>query len=45
MNKLTQEEVKKICYELCFSDESVVNIGKKFGIAESTIGDISRGLT
>ena len=45
MNKLTQEEVKKICYELCFSDESVVNIGKKFGIAGSTIGDISRGLT
>lgn len=44
-NILTKEDVKQICYELCFSTETLINIGKKYHIAKNTIGDISRGIT
>ena len=44
-NVITKEQVKQICYEIIFTNETLVNIGKKFGIAKNTVGDISRGLT
>ena len=37
--------MKQICYKLCFTNITIENIGKEFGIAKNTIGDISRGLT
>ena len=44
-NKITQQIVKQICYKLCFTNITTENIGKEFGIAKNTVGDISRGLT
>lgn len=44
-NKITQQIVKQICYKLCFTNITIENIGKEFGIAKNTVGDISRGLT
>ena len=44
-NTVTNQEVIQICYEICFSDKTLVEIGKQFGIAKNTIGDISRGIT
>lgn len=44
-NKITQQTVKQICYKLCFTNITIENIGKEFGIAKNTVGDISRGLT
>lgn len=44
-NVLTKEQVKQICYEICFSNDKLEDIGKRYGIAKNTIGDISRGLT
>ena len=44
-NVVTKENVKQICYEIIFSNETLENIGKKFDIAKNTIGDISRGIS
>ena len=44
-NTITKQEVIQICYEICFTDKTLVEIGKQFGIAKNTIGDISRGIT
>lgn len=44
-NILTQKQVIQIIYEICFTNETLVNIGEKFHIAKNTIGDISRGIT
>ena len=45
MNKITQKEVQEICYKLCFTNIKIEDIGKEYGIAKNTVGDISRGLT
>ena len=39
------KEVQEICYKLCFTNTKIEDIGKEYGIAKNTIGDISRGLT
>lgn len=44
-NKINEQIVKQICYELCFTNITIENIGKEFGIAKNTVSDISRGLT
>lgn len=44
-NKITEQTVKQICYKLCFTNITIKDIGKQFGIAQNTVGDISRGLT
>lgn len=44
-NKITQQEVQEICYKLCLTDIKIEDIGKAYGIAKNTVGDISRGLT
>ena len=44
-NKITQKEVQEICYKLCFTNIKIEDIGKEYGIAKNTVGDISRGLT
>lgn len=45
MNKITQKEVQEICYKLCFTNIKIEDIGKEYGIAKNTVGDISRGIT
>lgn len=44
-NTITKQDVIQICYEICFTNKTLVEIGKQFGIAKNTIGDISRGIT
>ena len=44
-NILGQKEVQEICYELCFTNNKLEDIGKKYGVAKNTIGDISRGIS
>ena len=44
-NKITQKEIQEICYKLCFTNIKIKDIGKEYGIAKNTVGDISRGLT
>lgn len=44
-NILTQKDVIKICYKLCFTNETLENIGKEYKVAKNTIGDISRGIS
>ena len=44
-NKINEQIVKQICYKLCFTNITIENIGKEFGIAKNTVSDISRGLT
>lgn len=44
-NLLTPEKVISICYDLCFTNITLENIGKKNGVAKNTIGDISRGIS
>ena len=44
-NKIGQKEVQEICYKLCFTNIGLKDIGKEYGIATNTVGDISRGLT
>lgn len=44
-NKINEQIVKQICYKLCFTNITIENLGKEFGIAKNTVGDISRGLT
>lgn len=44
-NTLTEDQVILVCKDLIFSNLSQAEIGKKYGIAKNTVGDISRGLT
>lgn len=44
-NKINQEQVQQICYDLCFTNIKLEDIGKKYGIAKNTVGDISRGVS
>ena len=44
-NVLNQEKVCKICYDLCFTNTKLEDIGKLYGVAKNTIGDISRGIS
>lgn len=44
-NILNKEQVIQICYELCFTNIKLEDIGKKYGVAKNTIGDISRGIS
>lgn len=44
-NILCKEDVLNIVYDLCFTNITQEQIGKKYGVAKNTIGDISRGLT
>lgn len=44
-NILDQEKVCKICYDLCFTNMKLDDIGKCYGVAKNTIGDISRGIS
>lgn len=44
-NKILENDVKEICYKLCFTNLTLEQIGKDYGIAKNTVGDISRGLT
>lgn len=44
-NVINLEDVRKICYKLCFTNETLKDIGKEFGIAKNTVGDISRGIS
>ena len=44
-NILTVEKIQQICYDLCFTNITLENIGKKYGVAKNTIGDISRGIS
>lgn len=45
MNKINPKKVQEICYKLCFTNIKLEDIGKEYGIAKNTVGDISRGLT
>lgn len=45
VNKISLKEVQEICYKLIFTNIKLEDIGKEYGIAKNTIGDISRGLT
>ena len=44
-NKINPNQVKQICYDLCFTNLTLENIGKKYNIAKNTVGDISRGIS
>lgn len=44
-NKINKEQVQQICYDLCFTNIKLEDIGKKYGIAKNTVGDISRGIS
>lgn len=44
-NKITLQEVQQICYDLCFTNKTLEDIGKKYNIAKNTVGDISRGIS
>lgn len=44
-NKIDQEQVKEICYQLIFTSTTLENIGKQYNLGKNTIGDISRGMT
>lgn len=44
-NTLTKEQVIQICYDLCFTNIKLEDIGKKYGVAKNTVGDISRGIS
>ena len=45
MNKINPKKVQEICYKLCFTNIKLEDIGKEYGIAKNTVGDISRGLS
>lgn len=44
-NKITLKEVQEICYDLCFTNIKIEDIGKKYNIAKNTVSDISRGIS
>ena len=44
-NVLNLDKVKLIIYDLIFTNIKIEDIGKKYGVAKNTIGDISRGIS
>ena len=44
-NIIGLNEVREICYKLCFTDIKLEDIGKEYNVAKNTIGDISRGIS
>ena len=44
-NILDLEKVKQIVYDLIYTNETIENIGKKYGVSKNTVGDISRGIS
>lgn len=44
-NKIGQDDVIKICYDLIYSSNTLEEISKNYNIAKNTVGDISRGIT
>lgn len=44
-NILNLEKVKQIVYDLIYTNETIENIGKKYGVSKNTVGDISRGIS
>jgi hypothetical protein len=44
-NILDLDKVKLIVYDLIFTIIKIEDIGKKYGVAKNTIGDISRGIS
>lgn len=44
-NILNSEQVISICYDLCFTNKTLADIGKPYNVAKNTIGDISRGVS
>lgn len=44
-NKINQEQVKEICYKLCFTNIPIEEISKEYNIAKNTVSDISRGVS
>lgn len=44
-NILNLNKVKLIIYDLIFTNIKIEDIGKKYGVAKNTIGDISRGIS
>lgn len=44
-NILNSEQVINICYDLCFTNKTLEDIGKSYNVAKNTIGDISRGIS
>lgn len=44
-NKLNQQQVIEICYDLIYSSLTIEEIGKKYSVGKNTIGDISRGIS
>lgn len=44
-NKIDQEQVKEICYQLIFTNNTLDNIAKQYNLGKNTVGDISRGIT
>ena len=44
-NILDLDKVKLIIYDLIFTNIKIEDIGKKYGVAKNTIGDISRGIS
>lgn len=44
-NVLNLDKVKLIIYDLIFTNTKIEDIGKKYGVAKNTIGDISRGIS
>lgn len=44
-NVLSKKQVIQICYDLCFTNITLKDIGEKYNIAKNTVGDISRGIS
>ena len=44
-NKIDQDQVKEICYQLIFTGTTIDEIAKKYNLGKNTVGDISRGVT
>lgn len=44
-NVLNLDKVKLIVYDLIYTNIKLEDIGKKYGVAKNTIGDISRGIS
>lgn len=44
-NTLNQDKVIEICRLLCFTNITLEEIGKIYGVAKNTVGDISRGIS
>lgn len=44
-NKIDQDQVKEICYQLIFTSNTIEEIAKQYNLGKNTVGDISRGIT